>query len=233
MATIFYDKTDVVSYMNFQYDRLRELAVELNILQKLRSPKELEGIEHSINYSVCWPVSDRWKKRRASFVSQYDKSKYDIFDIPVEETMAHYNNVCVTTIGSMWEFFQDMISDYHRLDGYGFYKKEDIRDRIVQQSIYLFELEWEIDACTDCVFGDQNLIYSRMEEYIASMNVTDFTFTNEWNIRRENIAQFLTIEIDDDDDDEIENEYEYEYEYESQIESDGGNTDMDIDTDTD
>ena len=198
MTTIFTDKTDIASYISFQYDRLRELAVEINILQKLRSPEELEGIEHSIIGAVCWPVSDRWKKRRASFVSRYDSTKYDVYIFCMHETEKVYNDDYVT-IERIWEFYQDAISDYHNLDGYGLYKKEDIKERIVQQSIHIFEAEFEIYALSECVDSDNQFytVYSKMEEYIASMNVTDFTFTKEWYTRREYVAQQLDDLMDE------------------------------------
>ena len=101
------------TYMKYQFQRLRELAVELTMLQRQVSPDYLGHVEYSIDKFVpYWPVSDNWKKKRSDNPFRSLGEGYTTY-LPKNVTM--YKNSCKET-ARVWMQFENMIFDHIIID---------------------------------------------------------------------------------------------------------------------
>jgi hypothetical protein len=172
-----------------QSDRLRELEIELDILERYRSLEDRENIEYSIQYSdIYWPVSDRWKKRRADFIHRYDVTSYTI--IPMEKKTSLYDSH-FTFNENAWEHLNHTLPE-----GTGEEERQEIKQFNILRSLHIFEMLWEINAMFDCVVSSSFDMFRIMEKEIAAMDLTSYYFTSAWDKRRAQIAEYLEEDID-------------------------------------
>lgn len=95
------------TYMKYQFQRLRELALELAMLHRYVSSSYLGHMERSIdNFVPYWAVSDNWKKKRSD---NPFRSLGSPIILPRNVTM--YKNSC-KEIARVWMQFENMIFDH-------------------------------------------------------------------------------------------------------------------------
>ena len=100
------------TYIKYQFQRLRELAIELAILQRYVTPGYLGKVERSIdNFVPYWPVSDNWKKKRSNNPFRSLGTAYS--NLPSDPAM--YENHCKET-ARVWTQFENMIFDHIIMD---------------------------------------------------------------------------------------------------------------------
>ena len=96
--------------MKYQFQRLRELAIELAILQRHVDHSTLGLTERSIDKFVpYWPVTDNWKKKRSDDNPFRSHGYWSPTILPRNETM--YKNSCKEN-ARVWTQFENMIFDH-------------------------------------------------------------------------------------------------------------------------
>jgi hypothetical protein len=174
-------------YMYHLDDRVRELEIEMTVLDRLQSIEDRENIEYSIQHSdIYWPVSDRWKKRRADFTHRYDETSYTIIIYDQEKRMYSTLMTLMDNNETAWNDYHHTISEHEGEAGI-----EQIKESNDLQTQYIFETQWEINARFSCVTSDSSELYSAMEEEIALMDLSQYNFTPKWFTRRTAVAEFI------------------------------------------
>ena len=170
----------MINYMDHQHDRLRELEIEIIILDKVLSLEDRETIEYCISHSeIYWPVSDKWKKRRADFVHRYDETSYKVTSIE-KDTSLYDTHYAINE--TMWENHKDtLLEESHVM----------VKKYNSLQSLRIFEIQWEINAIFNSTNSFSFYTYRKMEREITAMNLNDYHFTQEWYTRRSDIYTYI------------------------------------------
>jgi hypothetical protein len=218
------------TYMDSQYHRLRELEIELTILERIRTLEERENIEYSKIHSVIyWQPSDKWLQKRSDFIQRYDVSNYMIISLEKQTPSytTHYENN-----EKSWELYKDTISENSTEE-----EKLAMKEFTFLQSLYIFEIQWEINGMFRGTPYGEYETYCRMEQEIASMDLTDYDLSVAWFQRRERVAQYIVaynpdIDSSEDTDDDLDDDDSGYTDFESDSNSDF-NHESDSDSDSD
>jgi hypothetical protein len=171
-------------FIKNQFHRIRELSIQLIILQNGLSKYQLAVVECSIeNSTLGWPVSDHWKSKRFHGSFNIRVSPQDIVLLSNREESYHK---CLLYNERLWLSFQDMIQDNDLS------MKNRIKDHLVQQSLLIFEVEQEIIFLMESL--PKKNIYAtlvRQEKSIQNMIIQDFVPTDRWILSRCHVLKFL------------------------------------------